>query len=230
MRRKRPESRVLPSLCISKPTGHRWAGWLPPEPGMLNHEKPSDDLDCAGSNGRGRSVAVALVPATGSRPGPQSQAEPAPTVSAFDRPEGASEFRPSYHITPGKNWMNDPQRPILLDGVWHYYYLYNAGYPKENGTEWYHLTSTDLVHWKEEGVAISQVQKRAGRHRDRKRRGGPRQFGRLRQGSRHRGHDAAGPGHPAPILVLFHRQRILIHRVCAESGHGKSWRTGLAGP
>ena len=100
-------------------------------------------------------VAVALVPATGSRPGPQSQAEPAPTVSAFGRAEGASEFRPSYHITPGKHWMNDPQRPILLDGVWHYYYLYNAGYPKENGTEWYHLTSTDLVHWKEEGLAIS---------------------------------------------------------------------------
>ena len=86
----------------------------------------------------------------------------APAVSAFGRPEGASEFRPSYHITPGKNWMNDPQRPILLDGVWHYYYLYNAGYPKENGTEWYHLTSTDLVHWKNEGVAIAKYKNGLG--------------------------------------------------------------------
>ena len=86
----------------------------------------------------------------------------APADSAFDRPEGASEFRPSYHITPGKNWMNDPQRPILLDGVWHYYYLYNAGYPKENGTEWYHLTSTDLVHWKDEGVAIAKYKNGLG--------------------------------------------------------------------
>ena len=58
--------------------------------------------------------------------------------------------------------MNDPQRPILLDGVWHYYYLYNAGYPKENGTEWYHLTSTDLVHWKEEGVAITKYKNGLG--------------------------------------------------------------------
>lgn len=105
-------------------------------------------------------VALALVPATGSRPGAQSQAEQA--HSAFDRPEGASEFRPSYHITPAKNWMNDPQRPILLDGVWHYYYLYNAGYPKENGTEWYHLTSTDLVHWKDEGVAIAKYKNGLG--------------------------------------------------------------------
>lgn len=86
----------------------------------------------------------------------------APAVAAFDRPEGASAFRPGYHITPGKNWMNDPQRPILLDGVWHYYYLYNAGYPKENGTEWYHLTSTDLVHWKDEGVAIAKYKNGLG--------------------------------------------------------------------
>ncbi|WP_254788617.1 glycoside hydrolase family 32 protein [Arthrobacter sp. ok909] len=87
---------------------------------------------------------------------------PAPAVSAFDRPEGASGFRPSYHITPGKNWMNDPQRPILVDGMWHYYYLYNAGYPKENGTEWYHLTSTDLVHWKDEGIAIAKYKNGLG--------------------------------------------------------------------
>lgn len=87
---------------------------------------------------------------------------PAPALSDFERPEGASEFRPSYHITPGKNWMNDPQRPILLDGLWHYYYLYNAGYPNENGTEWYHLTSTDLVHWKDEGVAIAKYKNGLG--------------------------------------------------------------------
>lgn len=105
-------------------------------------------------------IAVALVPSPGSSPGSQSHAGQA--QPAFDRPEGASEFRPSYHITPGKNWMNDPQRPILLDGVWHYYYLYNAGYPKENGTEWYHLTSTDLVHWKEEGVAITKYKNGLG--------------------------------------------------------------------
>ena len=52
--------------------------------------------------------------------------------------------------------MNDPQRPFWLDGAWHYYYLYNADYPDGNGTEWYHATSTDLVHWREEGVAIAK--------------------------------------------------------------------------
>ena len=87
---------------------------------------------------------------------------PAPAESAFARPDGASAYRPSYHITPRENWMNDPQRPFWLDGQWHYYYLYNAGYPEENGTEWYHLTSTDLVHWKDEGVAIEKYKNGLG--------------------------------------------------------------------
>jgi levanbiose-producing levanase len=87
---------------------------------------------------------------------------PAPAESAFARPGGASAYRPSYHITPRENWMNDPQRPFWLDGLWHYYYLYNAGYPGENGTEWYHLTSTDLVHWKDEGVAIEKYKNGLG--------------------------------------------------------------------
>jgi levanbiose-producing levanase len=87
---------------------------------------------------------------------------PAPAESAFARPDGASAYRPGYHITPRENWMNDPQRPFWLDGLWHYYYLYNAGYPEENGTEWYHLTSTDLVHWKDEGVAIEKYKNGLG--------------------------------------------------------------------
>ncbi|PNH83773.1 glycoside hydrolase family 32 protein [Arthrobacter sp. AFG20] len=81
---------------------------------------------------------------------------------SFSRPEGASQFRPSYHLTPAKEWMNDPQRPFLLDGVWHYYYLYNADHPEGNGTEWFHVTSTDLVHWKDEGVAIEKFKNGLG--------------------------------------------------------------------
>jgi levanbiose-producing levanase len=90
----------------------------------------------------------------------QSSAEPA--QQSFSRPEGASQFRPGYHLTPAKEWMNDPQRPFMLDGVWHYYYLYNADHPEGNGTEWYHVTSTDLVHWKDEGVAIEKFKNGLG--------------------------------------------------------------------
>lgn len=68
--------------------------------------------------------------------------------------EGLGELRPEVHLTSASGWMNDPQRPFFLDGRWHLYYLYNEDYPNGNGTEWYHVTSTDLVHWFNEGVAI----------------------------------------------------------------------------
>jgi levanbiose-producing levanase len=80
---------------------------------------------------------------------------PVAGTSTVDRNE-SSLFRPAYHITPDQHWMNDPQRPFFLNGLWHYYYLYNADYPNGNGTEWFHLTSPDLVTWKDEGVAISK--------------------------------------------------------------------------
>ena len=83
-------------------------------------------------------------------------ATPPSAADAFERPADWSPHRPAVHFTPEKNWMNDPQKPILLDGVWHYYYLYNADYPDGNGTAWYHATSTDLVHWKDQGVAIEK--------------------------------------------------------------------------
>ena len=80
----------------------------------------------------------------------------------FSRPTDWAPYRPAVHLTPAKHWMNDPQRPILIDGIWHYYYLYNADYPTGNGTEWYHSTSTDLVHWEDHGIAIDKYKNGLG--------------------------------------------------------------------
>lgn len=75
-------------------------------------------------------------------------------------PLAASYARPSYHVTPEKKWMNDPQRPFFLGGEWHLYYLYNSNWDTSNpgagGTEWYHITSTDMVSWTRRGVAIEK--------------------------------------------------------------------------
>ncbi len=86
-----------------------------------------------------------------------------PTASSnYQRPGDWAPYRPAVHLTPAKHWMNDPQRPILIDGIWHYYYLYNADYPEGNGTEWYHATSVDLVHWQDHGVAIDKYKNGLG--------------------------------------------------------------------
>ncbi|WP_077488828.1 glycoside hydrolase family 32 protein [Sinomonas mesophila] len=92
------------------------------------------------------------------------QPSPAPTApeSAQAQPEPADPYRPVFHNTPPEAWMNDPQRPLLVDGVWQAYYLYNADHPHGNGTSWRRMSSTDLVHWKDEGVAIEKFQNGLG--------------------------------------------------------------------
>ncbi len=96
-------------------------------------------------------------------PSSTATGEPDPrSASGFTRPAEWSPYRPAVHLSPHEHWMNDPQRPFWLDGRWHYYYLYNADYPEGNGTEWYHVTSTDLVHWRDEGVAIDKYENGLG--------------------------------------------------------------------
>lgn len=102
-------------------------------------------------------AALVFAPGSGAPEHPDAPATPAPTAAPdYTRPADWSPYRPAVHLTPAERWMNDPQRPFWNDGRWHYYYLYNADYPEGNGTEWYHATSTDLVHWHDEGVAIEK--------------------------------------------------------------------------
>lgn len=103
-------------------------------------------------------VAVSLVVAALSRPQPAPEASPTPEPT----PTASDPLRPAVHLTPAEHWMNDPQRPFFAGGRWHAYYLCNADYPEGNGTAWYHVTSTDLVHWQDEGVAIDKYRNGLG--------------------------------------------------------------------
>lgn len=93
---------------------------------------------------------------------PTPQPTPTPTTDAFATPEGWERFRPTFHLTPEQHWINDPQRPVFVDGEWRLYYLYNADYPEGNGTEWHLATSTDMVTWKNRGVAIEKYRNGLG--------------------------------------------------------------------
>jgi len=64
------------------------------------------------------------------------------------------QWRPALHYTPLAHWMNDPNGPILLDGIWHLFYQYNPNGMIWGHSSWGHATSRDLLHWQEEGVAI----------------------------------------------------------------------------
>ena len=72
-------------------------------------------------------------------------------------------MRPVYHFSVPDNWKNDPQRPIYLDGEYHYYYLYNADYiTGGGGTSWRRATTTDHVAFRDRGVAIPKFSNNNG--------------------------------------------------------------------
>ena len=67
------------------------------------------------------------------------------------------QWRPVYHFTPLKNWTNDPNGLIYLNGI---YNLYNQQNPYENKwghMSWGHATSADLVHWKHLPIAMPEA-------------------------------------------------------------------------
>nr|CAA72062.1 fructosidase [Cichorium intybus] len=57
-------------------------------------------------------------------------------------------YRTGYHFQPPSNWMNDPNGPMLYQGVYHFFYQYNP-YAATFGDViiWGHAVSYDLVNW-----------------------------------------------------------------------------------
>lgn len=62
--------------------------------------------------------------------------------------------RPRFHFTPQRNWINDPNGLIWVDGVWHLFFQYNPLGNDWGNMSWGHAVSPDLVNWRELDVAI----------------------------------------------------------------------------
>ncbi|KAJ4957249.1 hypothetical protein NE237_014032 [Protea cynaroides] len=55
--------------------------------------------------------------------------------------------RTAYHFQPAKNWMNDPNGPMLYKGWYHLFYQYNPDSAVWGNITWGHTISKDLIHW-----------------------------------------------------------------------------------
>ncbi|MCP1412373.1 GH32 C-terminal domain-containing protein [Paenarthrobacter sp. A20] len=75
---------------------------------------------------------------------------------ATDADPATQQYRPSLHYTPEANWMNDPNGLVYHNGKYHMYYQYNPNGTRWGDMSWGHASSTDLIHWEEQPLAISR--------------------------------------------------------------------------
>ncbi|NLG96166.1 MAG: glycoside hydrolase family 32 protein [Chloroflexi bacterium] len=67
----------------------------------------------------------------------------------------SDRHRPRYHFMPPANWMNDPNGLIQWQGTYHLFYQHNPAAAKWGQIHWGHATSSDLVYWKHEPIALA---------------------------------------------------------------------------
>ncbi|WCM62846.1 glycoside hydrolase family 32 protein [Paenibacillus polymyxa] len=65
-------------------------------------------------------------------------------------------YRPQFHYSPEKNWMNDPNGMVYFEGEYHLFYQHTPHdtQPDFGNMHWGHAVSKDLVHWTELPPAI----------------------------------------------------------------------------
>ena len=64
------------------------------------------------------------------------------------------QYRPLFHFTPEKNWINDPNGLVYLDGEYHLFYQYNPYGDTWGHMSWGHAISKDLLKWDHLPVAL----------------------------------------------------------------------------
>ncbi len=99
---------------------------------------------------KGRPLVMAILVLVAS--GSIASARSGPTDTApYTEP-----YRPQFHFSPAKNWMNDPNGLVYYDGEYHLFYQYNPFGDKWGHMSWGHAVTTDLVHWTHLPVALAE--------------------------------------------------------------------------
>lgn len=63
-------------------------------------------------------------------------------------------MRPRFHVTAPRHWLNDPNGLCQHGGRWHLHYQHNPHAAQWGAIHWGHVSSADLVHWRDEPIAF----------------------------------------------------------------------------
>lgn len=67
----------------------------------------------------------------------------------------SERYRPQFHFSPMRGWMNDPNGMVYYDGEYHLFYQHIPETVKFPGhMHWGHAVSTDLLHWQHLPIAL----------------------------------------------------------------------------
>lgn len=66
----------------------------------------------------------------------------------------ATLYRPDFHFSPQKNWINDPAGLVFDGSEYHLFNQYNPSGDQWGHMSWSHAISKDLISWQELPVAL----------------------------------------------------------------------------
>lgn len=69
-------------------------------------------------------------------------------------PPATPQYRPAYHFSPAKMWMNDPNGMVYYNGTYHLFFQHYPDGMEWGPMHWGHATSKDLMSWQEQPIAL----------------------------------------------------------------------------